>query len=257
MENGLFYTPLTGASRAEIECGMAGKEEVYYQRMLHELTEQAQRADALGYDKLAISEHHFQIEGFEVPNNPIMLNAYLAAQTKNIKLGQLGILAAARHPLLVAEDIVLLDHMTQGRCFVGLARGAHTRSVNVLADKYGIKAPTPGLTDPAARQLNHERFVENFELMKMAWTHSSSPGSTGRSLRMTSSSATRAPRSTAEARTRRAGLMRSESFPVRSLSPTPRSTCPSRRVRRPWSGVPETRSAWWRSPRSTSRSTRS
>ena len=170
MENGLFYTPLTGASRAEIECGMAGKEEVYYQRMLHELAEQAQRADALGYDKLAISEHHFQIEGFEVPNNPIMLNAYLAAQTKNIKLGQLGILAAARHPLLVAEDIVLLDHMTQGRCFVGLARGAHTRAVNVLADKYGIKAPTPGLTDPAARQLNHERFVENFELMKMAWT---------------------------------------------------------------------------------------
>jgi alkanesulfonate monooxygenase SsuD/methylene tetrahydromethanopterin reductase-like flavin-dependent oxidoreductase (luciferase family) len=170
MEHGLFYTPLTGANREEIEQGMAGKEERYFQRMLTELTEQAQLADSLGYDKLAISEHHFQVEGFEVPNNPVMFNVHLAGKTKNIKLGQLGILAAARHPLLVAEDIVLLDHMTQGRCFVGLARGAHTRAVNVLADKFGIKAPHPGFTDAAARQVNQDRFIENFEVMKMAWT---------------------------------------------------------------------------------------
>jgi alkanesulfonate monooxygenase SsuD/methylene tetrahydromethanopterin reductase-like flavin-dependent oxidoreductase (luciferase family) len=165
MENGLFYTPLTGASRAELEQGMGGKDEGFYQRMLHELSEQAQLADTLGYDKLAISEHHFQVEGFEVPNNPVLFNVHLAGKTKNIKLGQLGILAAARHPLLVAEDIVLLDHMTQGRCFVGLARGAHTRAVNVLADKFGIKAPHPGFTDAAARQVNYDRFVENFEVM--------------------------------------------------------------------------------------------
>ncbi|MDT7700307.1 MAG: hypothetical protein QOJ30_2632 [Pseudonocardiales bacterium] len=170
MENGLFYTPLTGASRAELEQGMGGKDEGFYQRMLHELSEQAQLADTLGYDKLAISEHHFQVEGFEVPNNPVLFNVHLAGKTKNIKLGQLGILAAARHPLLVAEDIVLLDHMTQGRCFVGLARGAHTRAVNVLADKFGIKAPHPGFTDAAARQVNYDRFVENFEVMKLAWT---------------------------------------------------------------------------------------
>jgi alkanesulfonate monooxygenase SsuD/methylene tetrahydromethanopterin reductase-like flavin-dependent oxidoreductase (luciferase family) len=170
MEHGLFYTPLTGANRKEIEQGMAGKEERYFQRMLTELTEQAQLADSLGYDKLAISEHHFQVEGFEVPNNPVMFNVHLAGKTKNIKLGQLGILAAARHPLLVAEDIVLLDHMTQGRCFVGLARGAHTRAVNVLADKFGIKAPHPGFTDAAARKINQDRFMENFEVMKMAWT---------------------------------------------------------------------------------------
>ncbi|MCW2697352.1 MAG: hypothetical protein JWR62_2437, partial [Modestobacter sp.] len=34
MEHGLFYTPLTGANREEIEQGMAGKEERYFQRML-------------------------------------------------------------------------------------------------------------------------------------------------------------------------------------------------------------------------------
>jgi alkanesulfonate monooxygenase SsuD/methylene tetrahydromethanopterin reductase-like flavin-dependent oxidoreductase (luciferase family) len=60
--------------------------------------------------------------------------------------------------------------MTQGRCFVGLARGAHTRAVNVLADKFGIKAPHPGFTDAAARKVNQDRFIENFEVMKMAWT---------------------------------------------------------------------------------------
>ncbi len=170
LSNGLFYTPLTGASRAEIEAGMAGKDEGYYQRMLHELGEQARLADSLGYDKLAISEHHFQVEGFEIPNNPVLLNVHLAGLTKRIKLGQLGILAAARHPLLVAEDIAMLDHITRGRCFIGLARGAHTRAVDVLGTKFGARAPHPAFADAAARQLNLEQFEESFEIMKLAWT---------------------------------------------------------------------------------------
>jgi alkanesulfonate monooxygenase SsuD/methylene tetrahydromethanopterin reductase-like flavin-dependent oxidoreductase (luciferase family) len=170
LSNGLFYTPLTGATRAEIEAGMAGKDETHYQRLLAELGEQAQAADELGYDKLAISEHHFQVEGFEVPNNPILLNVHLAGLTKRIKLGQLGILAAARHPLLIAEDIVMLDHITKGRCFVGLARGAHTRAVDVLGQKYGAHAPHPAFADADARQVNLEQFEESFEIMKSAWT---------------------------------------------------------------------------------------
>ena len=137
LSNGLFYTPLTGATRKEIEAGMAGKDETHYQRLLDELGEQAQVADELGYDKLAISEHHFQVAGFEVPHNPILLHVHLAGLTKRIKLGQLGILAAARHPLLVAEDIVMFDHITKGRCFIGLVRGAHTRAVDVLGQKFG------------------------------------------------------------------------------------------------------------------------
>ncbi|MFT4585315.1 MAG: alkanesulfonate monooxygenase SsuD [Gammaproteobacteria bacterium] len=86
LSNGLFYTPLTGTTRQEIEGGMAGKSETHYQRLLEELGEQTQVADALGYDKLAISEHHFQVEGFEVPNNPIVLNVHLAGLTKRIQL---------------------------------------------------------------------------------------------------------------------------------------------------------------------------
>lgn len=170
LSNGLFYTPLTGATRQEIEAGMAGKDETHYQRMLTELGDQAQLADELGYDKLAISEHHFQVEGFEVPNNPVLLNVHLAGLTKRIKLGQLGILAAARHPLLVAEDIVMLDHITRGRCFVGLARGAHTRAVDVLGTKFGAHAPHPAFADAVARHINLEQFEESFEIMQAAWT---------------------------------------------------------------------------------------
>ena len=52
-----------------------------YQDMLADLSEFAKAGDALGYDSIGFTEHHFHIEGFEVSPNPIMLDLYLAMQT--------------------------------------------------------------------------------------------------------------------------------------------------------------------------------
>ena len=104
MKASLFYLPSIG-SRAEIEAGMAGMNPHFYQRMLKELTEQIKLGDALGYDSVSFTEHHFHIEGFELSNNPVLLDLYFAMQTKRIRVGQLGIVLPASNPIRVAEDI--------------------------------------------------------------------------------------------------------------------------------------------------------
>src|SRR5947199_8284773 len=100
---------------------MAGMREDLYQRMLAELKEQAQLADELGYDSISFTEHHFHIEGFEVSNNPVMLDLFVALQTKRIRVGQLGIVLPSQNTLRMAEVIALLDHMTGGRATTGFA----------------------------------------------------------------------------------------------------------------------------------------
>src|SRR5438094_10515776 len=109
---------------------MAGLRRDLYQRMLAELSAQAQLADALGYDSIAFTEHHFHVEGFELSNNPVLLDLYVALRTKRIRVGQLGIVLPASSPLRVAEDVAMLDHMSGGRAFAGFARGYQRRWVD-------------------------------------------------------------------------------------------------------------------------------
>jgi len=138
MKASLFYLPSI-ASRAEIEQGMAGMNPDFYQRMLKELTEQIKLGDALGYDSVSFTEHHFHIEGFELSNNPVLLDLYFAMQTKRIRVGQLGIVLPASNPIRVAEDIAMLDHMTGGRANAGFARGYQRRWVDIMAQhEHGV-----------------------------------------------------------------------------------------------------------------------
>jgi len=65
--------------------------------MLAEVSEQARLADDLGYDSISFTEHHFHIEGFELSNNPVLLDLFVGMQTKNIRVGQLGIVLPARN----------------------------------------------------------------------------------------------------------------------------------------------------------------
>ncbi len=114
MKVSLFYLPSIG-SRAEIEKGLAGLRGDLYTRMLEEITEQAVLADELGYDSISFTEHHFHLEGFELSNNPVLLDLFIGMRTKRIRVGQLGIVLPAQNPIRVAEDIAMLDHMTGGR----------------------------------------------------------------------------------------------------------------------------------------------
>lgn len=169
MQVSVFYLPSIGP-RSEIEKGMAGLRGDLYQQMLAELREQAQAADALGYDSISFTEHHFHIEGFELSNNPVLLDLYVALHTQRIRVGQLGIVLPAHNPLRVAEDIAMLDHMSGGRANAGFARGYQRRWVDVMAQQlHGIHGATPGQHDEIDAA-NRAAFEEHFRIIKRAWT---------------------------------------------------------------------------------------
>jgi alkanesulfonate monooxygenase SsuD/methylene tetrahydromethanopterin reductase-like flavin-dependent oxidoreductase (luciferase family) len=169
MKVSLFYLPSIG-SRAEMEQGCAGLRGDLYDRMLAELSQQAQLADAAGYDSISFTEHHFHIEGFELSNNPVLLDLYIAMQTKRIRVGQLGIVLPADNPIRVAEDIAMLDHMSGGRANAGFARGYQRRWVDIMAQQmHGIHGAQPHQHD-AVDAANRAAFEECFRIIKRAWT---------------------------------------------------------------------------------------
>jgi alkanesulfonate monooxygenase SsuD/methylene tetrahydromethanopterin reductase-like flavin-dependent oxidoreductase (luciferase family) len=164
-----FYLPTVG-SRAEIERGLAGLRPDLYGRMLAELSEQAKLADALGYDSISFTEHHFHVEGIELSNNPILLDLFVAMQTRRIRVGQLGLVLPAQNPIRVAEDIAMLDHMSGGRADAGFARGYQRRWVDVMAQQtHGIHGALPHQHD-AVDEANRLAFEECFRIIKKAWT---------------------------------------------------------------------------------------
>jgi alkanesulfonate monooxygenase SsuD/methylene tetrahydromethanopterin reductase-like flavin-dependent oxidoreductase (luciferase family) len=165
----LFYLPSIG-SRAEIEAGQAGLRGDLYGRMLAEISEQARLADEVGYDSISFTEHHFHVEGFELSNNPVLLDLFVAMQTRRIRVGQLGIVLPAANPIRVAEDIAMLDHMTGGRANAGFARGYQRRWVDVMAQQtHGIHGALPHQHDEIDAA-NRAAFEECFRIIKAAWT---------------------------------------------------------------------------------------
>src|SRR5260370_31471635 len=169
MKASIFCLPSVG-SRAEIEAGMAATRPELYQRMLKELTELVKLADDLGYDSVSFTEHHFHIEGFELSNNPVLLDLYFAMQTKRIRVGQLGIVLPAANPIRVAEDIAMLDHMTCGRACAGFARGYQRRWVDVMAQQtHSVSGTLPHHHDPIG-QTNPAALEENCQIINKSWT---------------------------------------------------------------------------------------
>ncbi|HEX5367087.1 MAG TPA: LLM class flavin-dependent oxidoreductase [Acidimicrobiales bacterium] len=169
MRASLFYLPTVG-SRSDIEGGRAGLRRDLYQRMLRELGGQARLADELGYHSISFTEHHFHIEGFELSNNPVLLDLFVAMQTERIRVGQLGIVLPADNPIRVAEDIAMLDHMSGGRADAGFARGYQRRWVDTMAQHaHGVRGVQPHQHD-AVDAANRAAFEECYRLVKQAWT---------------------------------------------------------------------------------------
>jgi alkanesulfonate monooxygenase SsuD/methylene tetrahydromethanopterin reductase-like flavin-dependent oxidoreductase (luciferase family) len=92
----------------------------------------AQTMDELGYYCLWSAEHHFQREGYEVFPNLILLNTWLATQTKRLKLGCAFNVLPMWHPIRLAEDYAFADIVTNGRVIMGVGRGYHSREVETF-----------------------------------------------------------------------------------------------------------------------------
>lgn len=181
--------PVVPATRAEREeMRPIGRHVERYHQLLGEWHDIVRAADRLGFWGVATIEHHFHSEGYEVGPNPGVLNAYWAAITERVRIGQLGYVMSAQNPIRVAEETAILDHLTNGRFFVGFARGYQARWTNILGQHLGAKATlSPSGTQDkmadltpeqvAARfaddQINREVFEEQVDFVLRAWADDS------------------------------------------------------------------------------------
>ncbi|HUK57750.1 MAG TPA: LLM class flavin-dependent oxidoreductase [Stellaceae bacterium] len=109
--------------------------------------------DRLGFRSYHIAEHHATPLGM-APSPSIFLSA-VAQRTKRLRFGPLVYLLPLYHPLRLAEEICMLDHMSHGRFELGVGRGVSPVEVGF----YGV--------DPEARAA---LFAEALAALKAALT---------------------------------------------------------------------------------------
>lgn len=92
--------------------------------------------DDLGFDEAWIGEHHSYAR--ELLADPAVFIAAAAQRTRRIRLGTGVISLPYHHPLMVADQMLMLDHLTEGRAMMGVGPGA------LVSDAYmmGIEPST-------------------------------------------------------------------------------------------------------------------
>jgi alkanesulfonate monooxygenase SsuD/methylene tetrahydromethanopterin reductase-like flavin-dependent oxidoreductase (luciferase family) len=108
--------------------------------------------DELGYDGVGFNEHHTSPYG--LMNSPNLLAAAASQRTRRLKLHIYANLLPLHEPLRVAEELAMLDCMSNGRVVAGFARGI-PREHTV----YGV---------PMAE--SRARFEEAYEIVRALWT---------------------------------------------------------------------------------------
>ncbi len=78
--------------------------------------------DQLGYDEAWIGEHHSA--GYELIASPELFIATVAERTRHIRLGTGVSSLPYHHPLMLADRLNQLDHITRGRVMLGCGPGA-------------------------------------------------------------------------------------------------------------------------------------
>jgi alkanesulfonate monooxygenase SsuD/methylene tetrahydromethanopterin reductase-like flavin-dependent oxidoreductase (luciferase family) len=78
--------------------------------------------DACGFRTYHMSEHHSTPLN-RAPSPSVFLSA-ITQRTKRLRFGALVYVLPTHHPLRLAEEICMLDHLSHGRIEVGIGRGA-------------------------------------------------------------------------------------------------------------------------------------
>ncbi len=78
-------------------------------------------AEPLGFESLWGVEHHFT--EYTMCPDVLQYLTYFAGRTQRIQLGSMVVVLPWHDPMRVAEQVVMLDHMSNGRLIFGMGRG--------------------------------------------------------------------------------------------------------------------------------------
>jgi alkanesulfonate monooxygenase SsuD/methylene tetrahydromethanopterin reductase-like flavin-dependent oxidoreductase (luciferase family) len=123
------------------------------QKLYHRYLDELEYAETLGFDGIAVNEHHQSSYGLMPAPN--IMAAALSRRTSRAQIMILGNAIGIReHPLRVAEEIAMLDHLSNGRIVSGFVRGI------------GFEYFSHGINPTHSR----DRFNEAHDLIVKAWT---------------------------------------------------------------------------------------
>ncbi|MEY3071036.1 MAG: hypothetical protein RL473_1143, partial [Actinomycetota bacterium] len=91
---------------------------------LTQTTTLAQCADACGYKRFWVAEHH-NMPSVACTAPPVLIS-HLAAMTSRINVGSGGVMLPNHAPLVVAEQFAMLEALHPGRIDVGIGRAPGT-----------------------------------------------------------------------------------------------------------------------------------
>lgn len=121
-----------------------------------------QAAEQAGFASLWVMDHFFQIEMIGKPEEP-MLEGYsalnfLAAVTKQIRLGTLVTGVIYRYPGILVKTVTTLDVLSGGRAYFGVGAGWYER------ETVGLGVPFPPLKE------RFERLEETLQIALQMWS---------------------------------------------------------------------------------------
>ncbi len=117
-----------------------------------EYCQQAELAESLGFHSFWLPENHFG-DKRSIPS-PLTILAAAAARTSTIGLATTSYLITIRNPLQAAEEVAVLDRLSNGRLILGLGRGMQS------AMFAAFNLPTSE---------KRKQFKANLDLMLKAW----------------------------------------------------------------------------------------
>jgi alkanesulfonate monooxygenase SsuD/methylene tetrahydromethanopterin reductase-like flavin-dependent oxidoreductase (luciferase family) len=82
----------------------------------------ADMVEPLGFESVWTVEHHFT--DYTMSPDPLQFLTYMAGRTQHVKLGTMVVVLPWHDPLRVAEQVSVLDNLSNGRLILGLGRGA-------------------------------------------------------------------------------------------------------------------------------------
>lgn len=130
------------------------------------------RAEKIGFEGIFFSEHHF-VQGRLSPS-PNLLIAALAQRTQTLRLGVMGLVLPLYEPWRVAEELNMLDHLSQGRLEIGVGSGSgpmEYRAVGIPGDEIrprfseALDILDAALTQP---QFSHQGRFWNFKELSIS-----------------------------------------------------------------------------------------
>src|SRR5579859_7478187 len=87
-----------------------------------EIVQQTLLADEVGFSGAWFAEHHFGAMRGRVPA-PLLMALRVGVATRQLRVGTAVLLAPLHNPLDLAEQIAMVDVLTNGRLDVGLGSG--------------------------------------------------------------------------------------------------------------------------------------